>query len=974
MNHGRPVSRRQESAYRTLLTGFTPRMGNFRPAHMRIGSLEDSVLNGHTTRSSTLIQLFGRNDDLTIVRSFLDRAAVSGAALSVVGDAGIGKTMLLRAAVEVASAAGVRVLRAAGVEFEAGIGFSGLNQALLPAFDEFARRLGAAHCDALSVALGLRTGPAPDRMLVANATLALLRSIAADQAVLVVVDDAQWIDRASAAVLGFVARRLDGSRIGFLAAARSDIEGFFEHSGLPEHELQPLDDEAARRLLDHRFPTLPGMVRRRVLAEAQGNPLALVELPTALNFPHCDALRSLPAVLPIGRRLQALFAARIAELAEPTRQLLLLAALDGTGDLHVVHGDGPGAMEHLTAAERAGLVRVDGRGGRLAFRHPLTRSAIVEMSSAAERRRAHLVLAQLWTNRPERRAWHLGEATEKPDEPVARLLQEAAHRSLDRGDATGAISALVRAAHLSPRGADRSRRLAQAAFIGADVTGEMGTASQLLVDAQAAGLDQGGSLYAAATTAYLLVNGDTDIDTAHALLVGAIENRSKGGPADDAELVEALWALSLLCWLGGTPEHWAPYHAAVARLTPSAPALMTLQTRTFLDPVRATASVLDELDVALARLHVEADPATIVRTTRCAVHLDRLGPCRASSWRVLRDGREGGAVMKALVSIMHLCAGSFTAGRWDEITELADEALELCDNQRYRHFLWQFHYYKALVAAVRGDQDANLAWTDEIIRWASPRGARGPLHFVHHARGLAALGRGDFDGAYRHTTAISPAGSFASYAPHALWVMADLVEAALRTGRRDAAAAHVAAMHEANVAGLSPRLALLVGSATALAADDDRATELFEQALALPGIDRWPFDLARTQLAFGEHLRRNRAAAAARDHLIAAMETFRRLGAHPWSRRAENGLRVAGQSRAGRGEGAPDSLTPQEHEIAMLAASGLSNKQIAQQLFLSHRTVGAHLYRAFPKLGISSRAGLRDALVATPDTRRGPDG
>jgi DNA-binding CsgD family transcriptional regulator len=202
--------------------------------------------------------------------------------------------------------------------------------------------------------------------------------------------------------------------------------------------------------------------------------------------------------------------------------------------------------------------------------------------------------------------------------------------------------------------------------------------------------------------------------------------------------------------------------------------------------------------------------------------------------------------------------------------------------------------------------------------------------------------------------------------------MADLVEAALRTSRQHAAAAHVAAMHHANVAALSPRLALLVANATALTATDDQATELFEQALTLPGTDRWPFDLARTQLAFGEHLRRTRATTASRDHLTAAMETFQRLGAHPWSHRADNGLRATGQSRAGRTEAAA-TLTPQEHEIAMLAASGLSNKQIAQQLFLSHRTVGAHLYRTFPKLGISSRAGLRDALAAAPDRGGRPE-
>ncbi|MDP9226028.1 MAG: ATP-binding protein [Actinomycetota bacterium] len=418
--------------------------------------------------------LVGRGAELALVRSFLDRAQAQGDALVVFGEPGVGKTLLLDAAAEEASAAGTRVLRAGGVEFEAGMSFSGLNQALLPLFAEFAQ-LAAPHRDALNVALGLGEGSPPDRLVVCNATLALLRQAAASRPLVTIIDDLPWLDRASAGVLGFVARRVAGSRVGFLAASRSGEESFFDRAGLPEFELKPLDDRAASRLVDERFPAMASSVRRRILAEAQGNPLALLELPAALSSARRAALRALPPALPLTRRLQAAFASRITELPERTRHLLLLLALDGTGDVRVLEAgaaESPG-FGHLVPAERARLAYVDEDTHRPAFRHPLIRSAVVELSMGAERRQANRVLADLWADQPDRRAWHLAEATVEPDEHVAVLLEEASHRILARGDAVASVAALMRASELSPLGADQSRRLAEAAYIGADVAGEL---------------------------------------------------------------------------------------------------------------------------------------------------------------------------------------------------------------------------------------------------------------------------------------------------------------------------------------------------------------------------------------------------------------------------------------------------------------------------------------------------------------------
>jgi AAA ATPase-like protein len=280
--------------------------------------------------------LVGRDRELGFLQEFFRQAAVGGGALFLSGDPGVGKTALLSALADSASAAGTMVLRVNGAEFEAEISFTGLNQALLPLLDRFGE-LDPSQRDALWVALGLGSGPAPGRQLVSNAALALLRHVATDVPLLLIADDLPWIDRASVGVLSFVARRLAGSRAGLLAACRTGAETYFDRGGLPEYELKPLDDLAADLLVQTRFPGLNPWVRSRVLAAAQGNPLALLELPQELSAAQRSAKQPLPAVLPLGRRLQELFTSRVAGLPPATRTLLLMAALEGAGDLRVLH-------------------------------------------------------------------------------------------------------------------------------------------------------------------------------------------------------------------------------------------------------------------------------------------------------------------------------------------------------------------------------------------------------------------------------------------------------------------------------------------------------------------------------------------------------------------------------------------------------------------------------------------------------------
>jgi DNA-binding CsgD family transcriptional regulator len=908
--------------------------------------------------------LVGRDDDLEILRDFLRRARENGGSLLLSGQAGIGKTALLDAAVEAARAAGTRVLLANGVELEVDVGFAALNQILLPLLGDF-HELNDVHRAALEAALGLGDGPDQGPALVADAAAALLRNVATAQSLLIAVDDLQWVDRSSAAVLARLAGELDGSHVGFLAAFRSEAGTFFESSGLPSVDVRALDEDSAAVLLGTRFPLLAARVHRRVLRESQGNPLVLLELPSALSASQQIARAFLPTPLPLTGRLQSLFASRVAMLPAVTRRGLLLTALEGSGDLRRLLGEsGEFGAGDLRAAELAQLVTVEHGTLQLVFRHPLVRSTVVEIATSDERRHAHALLAGLLAAEPDRRAWHLAEATIAPDEQVAALLEQAARRIVRRGDAAGSVTALVRAADLSPHARDRCRRLVEAASISGNVAGDLRNASHLLRQARLVDPDLTGSLDAAVAVAGLLFHGEGDIDIAHRLLVSALADRAAPLNANRGTLTGALPFLIEVCLCGGRPELWEPLAGPLAQLDQGAVPMVRLNVSVLSDPARATAADLQLLDEAIKSLAAETDPMVIARISAVALFVDRSPECRDALRRVIRETPDGGAIVPAIKAMLVLSADAYLSGRWDEADTVARAGLRLCEAHGYQLLAAAGRPTLALLAAARGDDSTVRTLTGEVSRWAARRGLRGVQFSCSHARGLAAVGHSDFEDAYRHASGISPPGTLARHVPHALWSALDLIESAVHTGRSGPAADHVRAMQEAGLADVSPRLALVVAGSAAMAAPDHRAIELFDTAVTIPGAGRWPFDLARVQLAYGERLRRMRATAPARLQLSAAHECFERLGAVPWVRRASQELNATSRTKSRATGGALVPLTPQEHEVAMLAASGLSNKQIAERLFVSHRTVGAHLRQVFLKLEITSRAGLRDALRA----------
>ncbi|MEV8638434.1 AAA family ATPase [Streptosporangium sp. NPDC051023] len=917
--------------------------------------------------------LIGREYDLTRLAAFLAEVPGVGGALVVLGDPGVGKTALLMRAVREAEAAGMRVLRTAGVQYRAEVAYGALRQ-LLESTPQ--TRADAVQIPALGRVIDIvpTTAAVPGagrdgsrgHEAIADAVVSLISGPRGRQATLLVLDDAQWLDAASADVLALAARRLAGRGAGMLVAARAGERSFFDSGGLPLHEVGPLSAAASEALLVSRFPSLASRVRRRLMADAEGNPLALLELPTALTIPQQDASQAMPRRLPLTQRLQAAFASRVRPLPAATRYLLLVAALEGSGNMQVIRQAVAGrcGMKHWAPAERAGLVRVDESSGRLEFRHPLIRSAVVELSTSEQRRNVHRALAEVLTGVPEERVWHLAQAADGPDEQVADLLEEMADRSAARGDGPGAVAALVRAADLSPEATAQALRLARAAFLGATLTGNLRDVPQLLGTARqvAPGTD---SLPAAVATAVHLLNTYGDIDTAHRVLTAAIRSQPKPYDSGDATLLEALFTLIMVCFYGGRAELWTAFDEAVAAFA-ATPEILAVTRATFGDPARALPGDFARLDVAIDAALTAADPLRAVRVGVAASCVDRLGPLEEPLRRVGYGERAADNIFPTIQALVLLCHHTWFAGRWGELRTLAGDALELSQDYHYSLRTWPTKYLLASVTAVSGDFTTARGLADQMEQWAGSRRAGTVRFYAAHVRTLVALGEGDFDAAYRHVSTIAPPGCLPAFVRNALWVFLDTVEAATRSGRRDEAVRHIAAARQAGLHNASPRLEFVLRGADALAADgDEHAERLFAAALSVEGAERWPFECARIHLFYGERLRRGRAPARARGHLERAVEMFGQLGATPWAGRARKELRACGgqASRPAAGPGAA-VLTPQQWEIASLAAAGLTNKQIGDKLYLSPRTVSTHLYQVFPKLGITSRAALRDALEA----------
>lgn len=911
-------------------------------------------------------KLFGRESELAEIRATLALTGEHTPNLVLHGDPGVGKTVLLSAAIAEASARGFRVLGGTGYESEAKLAFAGMHQLLVPVLDYF-DKIDEFHRGVLRRVLAYDDGPTPDRLAISSATLALLLEIAKESPVLIAVDDAQWVDHPTRELVMFLLLRLERTNIRAIFTRRPLLSSERVTPGITMFEVRPLEPFAAGELLDFLHPDLPPMARDRVLQDADGNPLAIAELPHAITTNAVVGLELLPASAPLRTRLEAGYASRIRTLMPDLRHSLLLTALDG--DRIERNRDAAGApgmhLRSVGELEKLGLVSRDSTLSGIRFRHPLVRSAIVNTASPTEIRAAHAELAGHYRSEPQRRVWHLAAATVEPDESVAAEIESSAHQISLRGGAGLAVGAMSRAARLSPTTALAARRLQSAAALATE-SGQFALAEKLVEEAS--GLDESpvrkveGDL----TTVHLLIRRDGDLLAARQLVAHLVQS---GEACQNPQLAEQICeVLTTIATLSDAVNDWQDLAVFVSSCVEpvSEPVHLMLE---LVGRAPRKSDLRQRVREATLAVTASSAPWTLARLCRLGMRLDLIHEQRQLYNQLIARETGGGAVTAAISGYQFASHVALLSGDWDDAELLAGTGLELAIRHDVGSAVDFFRVALGRIAACKGDADTVRAMSNSTEAWC---GARGISLFVAGSainRGLLALAEREYDRAYLEFASIAPINRVELSSGFASSAVFDVVEAAVKSGRIDQANAHLAAAESADIASLSPRTAQLMAGARALLANDDDAIRLYEKAFTLPDGDKWPFEQARIRLAFGEFLRRLHRPGDARPHLRRAADTFLRLGATVWAERAHQELRATGiamDSVAERNT-VPElsELTPQQLQVAQMAASGLSNKEIGEKLYLSPRTVSAHLYRIFPKLGITSRSALRDALVAT---------
>ncbi|MFB7738851.1 AAA family ATPase [Streptomyces sp. NPDC056112] len=896
--------------------------------------------------------LAGRDPERAAIAALLDAARTgSGGALVVRGVAGVGKSALLGDVL--ATALDLRVLRTSGVESESPLAFAALQRLLWPLRTRI-DALPAPQAAALRAAMGETEGEG-DRFRAFLGTLSLLADAAEETPLLVVVDDAHWLDDASAAALLFAARRLQAERVALLFAARDGDARQFDAGDLPAIVLGGVNGADAHALLsEHTGTDIDPAARDQLVAGTGGNPLALVELAGVLTADQLSGRAPLPTPLPLTGGVERAFLDRYRRLDETAQRFLLVAATDDTTRLTVVRD----AAERLDAADTAldavelsGLLRVD--GDAVSLYHPLVRSAVYRAATSAQRRAAHRALADVLTGDPERRAWHLAAAADRPDEDVVAALDGVAERAAARGGHEAAAAAWARAAELTAGGEARGRRLyraASSAWLGAHPS----RASAL---AQAAAADVTDP---PARAQLLALQGQIEWNTrslndGYDLILRAAEVAADGDATLVAQL--AMLAASLAAFGARSPRAVDPT-ALVAEPAPDAP-----------PPVRAAWALLHGFG-AVAR----SDWAPAAESFRSAFSLtddapveDHLLQPNLGIAAMLIDDDERGLRLHeqqltaarragALTMVEHaLTRGAhfqIATGAWPKAAGAAAEALPLTVGTGHPGLTALPTAQLALVAALRGDDvtDRHLDKVTEI-RDKHPVGITDGLvaDLTHWTRGLRV--------ATQPASALHHLEQIEGPACRRLAAL-DLFDAAIRGNRPGLARTWLAELEQFAAGTGLPAATAVVEHGRALLAAGSDAEAHFQQALAAhAGSPRLP-NRARTHLAFGEHLRRVRRRVDAREHLRTALALFEGLGATSWAQRAAQELRASGESVRRRDVATATELTPQERQVAALVRQGLSNRDVAAQLFVSSRTVDFHLRNCYAKLGVASRAEL----------------
>jgi DNA-binding CsgD family transcriptional regulator len=884
------------------------------------------------------------------------------AVLVLRGEAGIGKSALLDYAAQ--RSEGCRILRAVGAEWEMELPYAGLHQLSAELLDE-REQLPAPQNHAIATAFGLSEGTQPDRFLVGLAVLSLLSNAAEEQPLICLVDDVQWLDRSSAQVLAFVARRLAAEAVVLLFAEREPAT-VDELGGIPELRLHGLPDASARELLASVITApLDEPVRARILAETRGNPLALLELPRAFTPDELAGGFGLPSHELLPGRIEASFSRRVHQLPADTQRLLLLAAADPTGEPALLVRaseklDVP--IHRLSPAEEEGLVEL---GLEVTFRHSLLRSAIYRAAPSEERLAVHRALAAATDPEvdPDRRAWHRAHAIAEPDEDVALELEQSAERARARGGMAAAAAFLERSSALTREPARRAHRALQAAASKA-LAGASQEALILLARAETGPLD------ALGRARLTLLRGQIELDLRRAanalplLLDAARQLEPLDVPLSGDAYLAALRAANIAGRLG-------PGMREVSRSALAAPRGA--------DEPRAVDLLLQGLAIRFTDGYVASVPAltrafSALReegareevSVRWPVFARRVAPDMFDddTWhyfttRSVQIARESGALAVLPLALNFLVQFCCFNGDLDGASALLEEADAIAAATGNEPVV----FGGLTLAGFRGVEAEALALFDAAEPPAIARAEGVVLTFIEHARAVLCNGLGR----YEEARVAAESASAQDELLMSVWSFAELVEAATRCGEGEAAHCANESLSERTRAAGTELARGIEARSTALVSDGEIADRLYREAIERLGRTRLAFELARCRLLYGEWLRRERRRTDARDQLTAARDMFTSFGSHAFAARAERELLATGETARARVQEARDELTAQELQIAQFARDGLANAEIGARLFISPRTVEYHLHKVFTKLGVTSRNHLAPVL---PDATR----
>jgi len=925
----------------------------------------------HSRRPGRAAQLTGRSSELSVLDRLIDAVRAGQSRVLVVsGEPGIGKTVLLEYLAGRGSGAWCRVARAAGVQSEMELAFAGLHQLCAPMLGRLDRLPGPQQ-EALRTAFGLSAGPPPDRFLVGLAVLGLMSEVADERPLVCVVDDEQWLDRASAQALGFAARRLAADPVGMVFAARVPGEDL---AGLPQLTVEGLRAADARALLDSALAgPLDARVRDRFVAETRGNPLALLELPRGVTPAELAGGFGLPGALPgaapLAGRIEETFGRRIQALAPDSRRLLQLAAADPSGDASLVWraaGKLGIPLQAATPAVEAGLAEF---GAQVRFRHPLVRSAAYQSASLPDRQEVHGALAEVTNAQadPDRRAWHRAQAASGPDEDVAAELERSAGRAQARGGLAAAAAFLERAATLTPDPGRRAGRLLSAAQAKRDA-GAPDAALSLLAEAEAEPVDELQAAKAERLRGQIAFDQRRGTDAARLLLSAARRLESV-----DARLAREAHLESLMAayWVG--PED-APgplseaaqaARAAVPGPDPPRPVDVLLDAFALWFAGQRDGSAASHLTQALElllALDVSNDEAgrRAWLTAETAINLIGLELCDDESWYALptaqvRFARETGALVHLQFALNNLAAAQTAMGELAAAARLMEEdhlIAEATGNP-------PLALAEMMIATWRGREAEAPRLIEAVSQASAASGQSLMVDFCGYTRSVLYNGLGRYDAARdaaRRAFELRPIG----WGP---LVVSELAEAAARTGDAGLVRAALEWVSERARVTPTPWALGIEARARALLSSGEAAENCYRESIGHLARTRMRSEVARAHLLYGEWLRRENRRIDAREQLRTARDMLDAMGMEAFAERALRELLATGESVRKRVPEASSALTAQENAIARLARDGRTNAEIGAQLFLSSRTAEWHLGKIFTKLGIASRRELHAALA-----------